>query len=191
MGKAYAQFENTPLIEKVLITQTARDYSVWWDNVTTKNVTETKQDIVNTSFKNAFAFLSNMLGENVDAWQWQRVVSVEHKHAVGEVPALRRFFNVGPFVTAGGDQVINNQIYNIDSTGLYKVKAGPSTRRIIDFSDVENSLGIVPTGQSGRVFSAHYKDQAEAYLKGDFKPMKLNKIQIERSENKLILQPDN
>ena len=50
--------------------------------------------------------------------------------------------------------MINNQIFNLDSTGVYKITAGPSTRRIVDFSDVENSLGILPTGQSGNVFSA-------------------------------------
>jgi penicillin amidase len=95
---------------------------------------------------------------------------------------------VGPFITAGGDQVINNQIYDIDSTGYYKVKAGPSTRRIVDFSDVENGLAIVPTGQSGRVFSTHYKDQALKYLNGDFVKMKLNSKEITQSKNVLVLK---
>ena len=137
----------------------------------------------------AFEFLTNQLGENVDDWKWERVISVEYKHAVGEVPALRKYFNVGPFVTNGGDQVINNQIYNIDSTGVYKVKAGPSTRRIVDFSDVDNSIAIVPTGQSGRIFSKHYKDQSQKYLNGKFVKMKLNEVEIKESENVLIFTP--
>ena len=186
MGKAYNQFTNTPFIEKVLPVQAKREQSVWWDDISTKDKKETKEEIVTKSFKNAFAFLQNQLGENVQDWTWDRVITVEYKHAVGEVALLRKFFNVGPFVTTGGDQVINNQIYDIDSTGFYKVKAGPSTRRIIDFSDVENSLAIIPTGQSGNVFSAHYKDQAEKYLNGEFVKMKLNKTQIKRSEHKLV-----
>lgn len=95
----------------------------------------------------------------------------------------------GPFETSGGDQVINNQIYDIDSTGYYKVKAGPSTRRIVDFSDVENSMAILPTGQSGRVFSAHYKDQAVKYLNGEFVKMEINQESIEKSANRLVLRP--
>ena len=189
MGKAYNQFVNTPFIEKVLPVQAKRESSIWWDDISTKDKTETKEDIINTSFKNAFAFLQNQLGENVENWKWERVISVEYKHAVGEVPILRSFFNVGPFLTIGGDQVINNQIYDIDSTGVYKVKAGPSTRRIVDFSDIENSLAILPTGQSGRVFSKHYKDQAQKYLNGEFVKMKLNASEIEKSENILILKP--
>lgn len=189
MGKAYNQFVNTPFIEKVLPVQAKREGSIWWDDISTKDKIETKEDIINTSFKNAFAFLQKQLGENVENWKWKRVISVEYKHAVGEVAVLRSFFNVGPFVTVGGDQVINNQIYDIDSTGVYKVKAGPSTRRIVDFSDVENSLAILPTGQSGNVFSEHYKDQAQKYLNGEFVKMKLNTSEIEKSENVLILKP--
>ena len=190
LGKGFNQFANTPFIEKVLPVQAAKIRSVWWDNVTTKDTQETKQDIVTTSFKNAYTFIEDQLGSNVEDWKWKRVISVEHKHAIGEVAALRSFFNVGPFVTAGGDQVLNNQIYDLDSTGYYKVKAGPSTRRIVDFSDVENSLAIIPTGQSGRVFSEHYKDQAEKYLKGDFVKMKLNTSEIRQSEHVLILKAE-
>jgi penicillin amidase len=189
MGKAFNQFSNTPLIEKVLPVQMAREESVWWDDVSTKGKLESKQDIVMKSFKNAFTFLQNQLGENVESWTWDRVISVEYKHALGEVPLLRSLFNVGPFVTSGGDQVINNQIYNIDSTGYYKVKAGPSTRRVVDFSDAENSLAILPTGQSGSVFSEHYKDQSQKYLNGEFVKMKLNLSEIKKSENVLILKP--
>ena len=189
LGKGFQQFANTPFIEKVLPVQAKKEISIWWDDVSTKNKIETKEEIVTSSFVKAFEFLTNQLGENVDDWKWERVISVEYKHAVGEVPALRKYFNVGPFVTNGGDQVINNQIYNIDSTGVYKVKAGPSTRRIVDFSDVENSISIIPTGQSGRVFSEHYKDQAQKYLNGEFVKMKLNQTEIEKSSNILILKP--
>ena len=189
IGKAFDQFSNTPLIEKILPVQMARGKSVWWDDVSTKEHIETKQEIVIKSFKSAFSFLQNQLGKNVESWTWNRVVSVEHKHALGEIPLLRNLFKVGPFVPSGGDQVINNQIYNIDSTGYYKVKAGPSTRRVVDFSDVENSLAILPTGQSGRVFSPHYKDQATKYLNGEYVPMMLNQSAILKSKNVLILKP--
>jgi penicillin amidase len=102
---------------------------------------------------------------------------------------LRKLFNVGPFETIGGNEVINNQIFKLDSTGYYKVNAGPSTRRIIDFSDVENSLAIIPTGQSGNVFSEYYKDQTQKYLDGEFVKMRLNQSDITKSKNVLVLKP--
>ncbi len=190
MGDAFDLFVNTPFVEKVLPVQAARENSVWWDNVHTKDVKETKKEIVTTSFKNAFTFLQNQLGENVADWTWNRVASVEYGHALGNAGGvLRKIFNVGPFETVGGDQVINNQIFNIDSTGFYKISAGPSSRRIVDFSDVENSWGIVPTGQSGNVFSDYYKDQSQKYLDGEFVKMILNPKEIQETENILILSP--
>ncbi|CAM1369482.1 Penicillin amidase [Tenacibaculum soleae] len=191
MGKGYAQLENTPLIEKVLPVQAKREKSVWWDDVTTSEKIETKEDIITKSFKKAFSSLKYQLGENVEDWKWSRVASVEYEHPIGKAGGvLRSLFNVGPFRTRGGDQVINNQIYNIDSTGVYKITAGPSTRRIIDFSDVENSIAILPTGQSGNIFSEHYKDQAQKYVDGDFVKMKLNESEIiKTSKNKLVFLP--
>lgn len=190
MGDAFDLFVNTPFVEKVLPVQAARETSVWWDNVHTKDIKETKEEIVMMSFKNAFTFLQNQLGENVADWKWNRVASVEYGHALGNAGGiLRKIFNVGPFETVGGDQVINNQIFSIDSTGFYKITAGPSTRRIVDFSDVENSWGIVPTGQSGNIFSDYYKDQSQKYLDGKFVKMILNPKEIQQTKNVLILSP--
>ncbi|PKH49327.1 penicillin acylase family protein [Tenacibaculum sp. Bg11-29] len=190
MGEAYVQFVNTPFVEKVVPVQAGRIKSIWWDDISTKEKVETRKDIITKSFKNTFSFLQKQLGGNVDDWKWNRVASVEYQHPIGKAGGvLRKLFNVGPFKTNGGDQVINNQIYDIDSTGIYKVKAGPSTRRIVDFSDVENSLAILPTGQSGNVFSEHYKDQAKKYVDGKFEKMKINQSEIEKSKNMLVLLP--
>ncbi|TCP23642.1 penicillin amidase [Tenacibaculum skagerrakense] len=190
MGKGFAVFLNTQTAKKILATQVKRQESVWWDDVTTKTV-ETRSDIINTTFKNAVSFLQNQLGDNVDNWTWDRVLSVEHEHAIGKAGGLlRKLFNVGPFKTVGGNEVLNNQIFDLDSTGYYKVKSGPSTRRVIDFSDIENSVAVLPTGQSGNVFSPYYKNQATKYVNGEFVKMKLNQEEIEKSENKLVLLPE-
>lgn len=188
MGKSFNQFINTPYQDKAFVEQIVREESVWWDDVHTKDKKETRTDIVTSSYKKTIAFLGNQLGENVQDWTWDRVISVEHGHALGKVAALRKYFNVGPFKTRGGNEVINNQIFNLDSTGVYKITAGPSTRRIVDFSDVENSLGILPTGQSGNVFSPHYKDQAQKYVDGEFVKMSLNEAYIKKSKNKLVFK---
>jgi penicillin amidase len=190
LGISFELFINSQLQDEVLPIQIHRKQSVWWDDTSTTSKVEDRAEIILNSFKKTFSFLENQLGENVDNWHWNRVISVEHKHVIGKTGGLlRKLFNVGPFETIGGNEVINNQIFKLDSTGYYKVTAGPSTRRIVDFSDVENSLAILPTGQSGNLFSEHYKDQAQKFLNGEFVKMKLNKTQIERSKNVLILKP--
>jgi penicillin amidase len=191
MGKAFDQFINTPIQKKNLAVQMAKTSSVWWDDVNTPNIKEIRQDILARSIKNAISFLETQLGNDLENWTWNRVHTVEYKHSIGEVPSLRKYFNVGPFEVMGGNEVINNQLFKLDSTGYYKVHSGPSTRRVIDFSDVEKSVSILPTGQSGNPLSDHYKDQAEKYNKGEFVPMLLNDNEIKKSNNKVVFTPKN
>jgi len=188
LGESFPMFMQTPLMKKMIAVQAKKAVSVWFDDVTTEPK-ETKSDIVQRSFINAISFLENQLGDTVSLWSWSKVISVEHGHALaagGET--LRKIFNVGPFSMDGGNEVINNQLFTLNETGIYKVKAGPSTRRVIDFSNIENSVSILPTGQSGNIFSKHYKDQAQKYLNGEFVKTILNKDEIERSKNLLIFK---
>ena len=190
LGDGFELFINSQLQDKVLSSQVNRENSIWWDDVSSEGKIEKRSDIISIAFKRSIVFLQNQLGENIDNWTWNRVISVEYEHTIGKAGGLlRSFFNVGPFETIGGNEVINNQIFKLDSTGYYKVTAGPSTRRVIDFSDIENSQAILPTGQSGNVFSEYYKDQTHKYLEGKFVKMMLNQQEIENSENVLIITP--
>ncbi len=190
MGKAgLEQFFQTHIYKRQIAKQLKTRKSVWWDNINTKEIKEQRDEIITTSFHQAIKSLENQFGEDIENWHWNKALTVTHKHAFDKVASLRRFFNVGPFKTDGGNEVINNQLFKINETGEYQVTAGPSTRRIIDFNDIENSLAILPTGQSGNVFSKHYKDQAEKYINGEFVKMKLNKAEIELLEDKLVFIP--
>ena len=180
---------NTHIMKQMIAFQTSNESSPWWDDVSTKDKSETRTDILTKSFQEAILQLEKQLGNDLNAWTWNKVHSVEHKHPLGEVAALRSYFNVGPFEINGSNEVINNLMFTFTEAGNHQVKAGPSTRRIIDFSDIENSVSILPTGQSGNPLSEHYKDQAELYNQGKFRKMKMNKKEIEASSRKLIFKP--
>lgn len=183
----FEQFLATHFLKRLIAPMAEKEESVWWDNVQTKDVLETKKDIVNTSFMEAIASLEADFGGKMTNWNWGKVHTLEHGHPMGQVEALRSFFNVGPFPVGGAREVINNLGFPYDESGLYKVNAGPSTRRIIDFSDVENSISILPTGQSGNPFSPHYEDQAKMYINGEFRKMMMNKEEIARSSKNILL----
>ena len=175
--------------KQVVANQIKNENSVWWDNIKTKNVKETRKDIVSKSFHEAVSDLQKQLGNTIADWKWGEVHTVEHEHPLGKVAALRGLFNVGPFASPGSNEVINNLFFGFTNEGNYYVKGGPSTRRIVDFSDIENSWSILPTGQSGNPFSKHYSDQAEMYNAGKFRKMKLNKEEIIKTSTKLVLKP--
>ena len=109
---------------------------------------------------------------------------------MGKVAGLRSLFNVGSFEIDGTNEVINNLMFTYSDNEKNTIIGGPSTRRIIDFSDIENSLSILPTGQSGNPFSEHYSDQVAMYNAGQFRKMKLNKTEIIATSTKLVFVPN-
>lgn len=183
-------FLGTSTGKQVIARQIVNESSVWWDNIKTKNIKETRNEIVSKSFYEAIAALRKQLGDSVSDWNWGKVHTVEHEHPLGKVAALRGLFNVGPFNSPGSNEVINNLFFGYNDEGKYYTKGGPSTRRVVDFSDIENSWSILPTGQSGNPFSKHYDDQAEMYNAGKFRKMKLNKEEIIRTSTKLVFKPE-
>lgn len=182
----------THIIKRQIANGAKRVKGVWWDDIDTKEKIEDRYDISLKSFKQAWQSLERDFGPDPTNWQWRKVHTLEHQHPIGNVKSLRRFFNVGPFPVEGTREVINNLSFPYDSTLFYRVSSGPSTRRIIDFSDIENSISILPTGQSGNPLSKHYKDQAGMYVNGEFRKMMMNEEEIKNtSENVLVFSSKN
>lgn len=182
----FNQFLATHIFKRQIAWGAKMESGKWWDNVHTKDVVETRKDIVMKSFADAWESLVSDFGADPSEWTWNKVHTLEHQHPIGQVESLRKYFNVGPFPVEGTREVINNLSFPYDDTGFYKVSSGPSTRRIVDFSDIENSISILPTGQSGNPFSKHYKDQAEMYVKGEFRKMMMNKQEIEEKAESIL-----
>nr|WP_314835762.1 penicillin acylase family protein [uncultured Flavobacterium sp.] len=190
LGSAnFKQFLGTHIMKQIIAKQMANENSLWWDNIATKGKKETRSQVLSKSFKESILALDKQLGNSVSGWTWNKVHTLEHQHPLGKVAALRPYFNVGPFAVSGSTEVINNLFFDFTEDGNYVVKGGPSTRRIIDFSDVENSWSILPTGQSGNPLSSHYNDQAELYNAGKFRKMKMNKEEIIKTSTKLVFIP--
>ncbi|MEY8779887.1 penicillin acylase family protein [Allomuricauda sp. XS_ASV26] len=183
----FKQFLSTHLFKRQIAWGAQMKEGEWWDNINTPNVVETREDIVMISFAQTWESLVKDFGDDPSQWTWDKVHTLEHQHPFGQVEWLRKYFNVGPFPIVGTREVINNLAFPYDETGFYKVNSGPSTRRIIDFSDIENSISILPTGQSGNPLSKHYKDQAEMYVNGEFRKMMMNKQEIEETAESVLI----
>ncbi|MEL6674596.1 MAG: penicillin acylase family protein [Bacteroidota bacterium] len=167
----------------------ANERSVWWDDKNTE-ATENRGQILTAAFQRSVAALSQQLGDDPQAWQWQKVHTLEHGHALGAVEALKPWFNVGPFPVPGNTEVINNLQFTLNKEGTYEVGGGPAKRRIIDFADWEHSWNCSPTGQSGNPMSPHYSDQAEMFAKGEFRLQKMKAEEIKTAESrKLVFSP--
>ncbi len=166
------------------------DSSIWWDDIRTEEK-EDRKSVINASFRQTVEKLTELLGPEVTEWHWERVHLLEHVHLVGRQKPFNLLFNVGPFSVTGGEEVINKMDFN-QSSLPYFVKSGPAMRIIIDLADLENSISINPTGQSGHPLSNFYQDQAEMYRMGKFRPQHMDREKIlAEASGVLVLTPEN
>jgi penicillin amidase len=56
---------------------------------------------------------------------------------------------------------------------------GASLRYIIDFSNMKNSLRVIPAGISGNFMSPHYDDQVDLWRHGKYRPFVLDRKSVE------------
>jgi penicillin amidase len=167
------------------------DNSAWWNNINTKDVVESKNNILDKAFNETVKELIMELGSKINNWEWGRVHELEFKHPIGNVKPFNWVFNVGPFPANGGPEVINQSGFILSGNKIHSSLFGPSMRNVIDFSDIENAKSVLPNGQSGNLMSHWYDDQAIMYLNGKYRKMKMNRVDIIKNKTgKLIFQPN-
>jgi len=164
----FGVFEEGFVRHKTLWKMLDNKNSPWWDNINTGDVTEKQLDIFINSWSAMIDVLELKFGKDINQWKWKQSLVLEHSHPLGAVKPLNYLFNIGPYQAMGGNETINNMIFKISDED-FVASFGPSTRRIVDFGDIENSWGINPTGQSGVIMDKHYGDQGEMYSKGHFR----------------------
>jgi len=168
---------STSLADKSITKILSSPESPWWDNLNTKDKIETRQDILSVAWVKTVQSLQQDYGTSVENWEWGKIHTLEIQHLLGRKKPLNLLFNLGPYPVPGSKGVLNQLRHKYGPRAL-KVSSGPSTRRVIDFSDAENSDGISPTGQSGYFFDLHYADQTPLYLTGKFRTQRMNRDDI-------------
>ena len=132
------------------------------------------------------------LGANPDQWRYGRLHTVVHRHAMTDAPLVGDFMNVGPYELPAAKDALNKYEFKLKEEVNYDVFSGPSMRIGIDFADVGNAESILPTGQSGNVFSPHYDDQAAMYHAGQFRKQRMDRDDVEAHVSaKAVLRPQN
>ncbi len=69
----------------------------------------------------------------------------------------------------------------------FDCELGPSMRFIYDFAKPDEFYLILTTGQSGNIFSDHYKDQTELFLNGKYMKIRTDEDSI-TSQGKQLTQ---
>jgi penicillin amidase len=174
----------------------AKPDSAWWDNAATP-AAEGRDDILRQAFIEGYASLEEDLGKNTDEWRWGGLhVAMFINATLGRVEPIGQLFNRGPFPTAGGSSIVNATGWNMTRDDRetpdnpYRVGSVPSMRMIVDLSNLDNSLTIHTTGQSGHAYHANYIDMADPWRLIEYHPMLWSAANVqENAEAHLVLQP--
>ncbi|MCL4269595.1 MAG: penicillin acylase family protein [Anaerolineales bacterium] len=144
----------------------------FWDDKSTLDVTETMPDIITKSFSDGIVELEGIFGKDVKQWKWGEMHAATFRNStLGEsgVSLIEDLLNRGPFPTGGGDSIVNATGWSIRDG--YETNWLPSMRMVVDFNDLNASLTVHTTGQSGHAYHPHYDDMAPLWANVEYYPM--------------------
>ena len=132
--------------------------------------------------------LSKRFGDS-DRWRWGRAHYAAGDHRpFGFAPLISRLFNVSPPTPGDSYSVDVGHIFIRDDERPFANRHAPSMRAIYDLADLDRSLYIHSTGQSGNVLSPWYASFAERWAKVEYIRIPARREAIEAA-HRLLLKP--
>jgi penicillin amidase len=163
----------------------------WWDDVTTEDKIETRDDILLAAMINARKEITSLMARDTDQWQWGKLHKVRLQNPTlgsSGIKPVEDLFNRGNYQVGGGPAVVNAMAYD-DRTG-YAVTDGPTMRMLIDLGDLDASRWVNQSGVSGHAFNRHYDDQTELWASQQLWPFVSSRAAVEaRTETRQELLP--
>jgi penicillin amidase len=166
--------------------------SPWWDDKDSETVVETRDDMFIRAFNEAVNQMQKDYGKDTAKWPaWGKVHTATFRNlTLGEsgIGPIEALFNRGPFATSGGKSIVDATAWDVGES--FEVVTLPSEREIVDLSNLDASLAVHTTGQSGHAFDKHYADMAPLWAEVQYYHMWWDQASVkEDAESHLRLTP--
>ena len=165
--------------------------STWWDDKATTDIHESREDIIRRAFEQGVAEVEEIFGKDPTKWNWGEMhASTFRNGTLGEsgVAPIESLFNRGPFPTAGGESIVNATGWSVKEG--YETNWLPSMRMIVDLGNLNNSVTVHTTGQSGHAYHPHYDDMAPLWANIEYYSMLWEESAVTAdAEGHLVLKP--
>ena len=165
-----------------------RGMDKWCDDVRTP-AKETCAMQEAKAFDVAAQELERRYGADHEKWRWGAAHFAAGDHRpFGFFPVLGEWFNVSPQTPGDAFSVDVGQYFMRDEDRPFANRHAPSMRAIYDLSNLDNSLFMQSTGQSGNVLSPWYSNFANRWAHVEYIriPAKRESIQV---AHRLVLEP--
>ena len=173
LGPLFAEFDGPrPLfVERVF--RNVDGASVWCDVDKTPEA-ESCGQMASEALDDALANLARDYGDNVEGWRWGEAHVAVHRHMpLGYLGPLGMLFNIEAETSGGDETLLRGQATGAGPYPFRNVHAA-GLRVVMDFADLDRSLMIMATGQSGHPFSRFYDHLAGLWARGDMIPMSMS-----------------
>ncbi len=142
-------------------------------------------NIIENSMVETCIWLENNLGNDPMNWEWGSIHTATFIHSFSQNKILDKIFSLGPFPIGGDTDTVHQTAYNPNSP--FKATAwSPVNRFYYDIGEWDNSLTILPPGQSGVLGSKHFDDMLIKWYKGEYIPLYWSKKIVKKNAVKTL-----
>ena len=134
--------------------------SVWWDDRSTTDIIERRDDVLLASLSDAWTTARTQFGNDPAAWRWGTV----HRMTVNHLLRLPGFGRDSLEVQSGPGTLSPSE-----SGGTF----GASWRFVVELGPEISAWGTYPGGQSGNPLSTRYADRIGQWQRGELSPLRL------------------
>ncbi len=137
----------------------------WVDDINTQKK-ETLDDIILKSFKDCVASITALYGEDQFKWKWGDIHKIRIDHPMGSVQILDKVFHLNSDIyrVGGSDHTVSPYSFRPGFITFH----GASERHIFNTANWDESLTVIPTGESGIPASEFYLSQTKTYVEKGF-----------------------
>lgn len=144
--------------------------------------------LLHATLADAIELLVERLGADRSLWRWGALHRVRFAHPLARMPGLASVFVAAEHELGGDEQTVLQG--GFDGRDGFEAAVVPSWRLVADLGDVDRSMAILTTGQSGNPASPHWNDQAALWIAGELRPAPVTRPAVEAAaERRLALRP--
>lgn len=180
LGYLFTENYGSRSFRQALIVQLQNPSSPWCDDPRTEP-TENCADASTAAFDQALKQLSAQFGSNPKNWAWGNAhIAVSEHRPFSKIPLLGSLFNLTQPFPGDSFSINVGRLELLKAANPFETKQAASLRAIYDLSDLEQSLFIYQTGQSGWVQSKLYRNMGPLWARNEYLPLQMKPQKISR-----------
>ena len=162
--------------------------SEWFDDITTADRVETRDDLFRRAAHMVLEDMTPRLGKDPAGWLWGKVHHIDFVNPIRRSGFGKGLLGAVSYPYSGSTETLYRGIYRFSDP--FSVTVSASLRMVADLADTQKVLAVLPGGVAGRSFHARFKGQLAAFVSGGKRYWWFSDAAIDaHARSEMILQP--